>query len=132
MSSRTELLLTNTSGQLEGVGEPRKGNAWFGSFNPIHTVQITISKYIGTITLEASLAKNPKEDDWFPIWLNIERPELIFDAPLNEGITDTFIFNIEGNFLWFRAKFDRSNLSVVPPREEWSSLGIINKILLVR
>lgn len=132
MATRIEVLLSDTSGNKEGVGEPRKGNAWFGALNPLHTIQISLSKYIGTITIEASLAKEPTEEDWFPIWLNLDKPYLQFDAPLGEGITDTLIFNVEGNFMWLRAKYDRSNVTIQIPDEEPNLLGNISKILLVR
>jgi len=125
----TELLLSQTGKTLEGKGNRVRAKGWYGGLDGLHTVQIETHKYIGRIYIQATLARNPQEEDWFDIWLTPTAPCLEFNAPLGQGVTGIFMYNFRGNFLFVRAVYDRNNLFFRPPDQfDYELLGSINKI----
>ena len=79
--------------------------------------------------LEASLATEPTDSDWFPIVFDGETNpyiEYLSTAP-QTGLT---VFTITGNFVWVRAVVDRTNIDPLPPPDQVNTLGIVTKVLM--
>lgn len=90
-----------------------KGDGYYGRSDGFHTVQYTLTGFIGTIEIEATLSVQPTEDDWFTVI-----SELYDIDQFGETTTGSFIANFTGNYVWIRAK-------VV----DWTD-GTVNSILI--
>jgi hypothetical protein len=81
-----------------------KGDGYYGSSDGLHTVMYNYdSNFVGTITMQASLATNPVESDWF----NIDGTTAIFNTGSinynNISVTVQSEYrNFTGNFVWVR------------------------------
>jgi len=136
MSKLSVVLLSDTFIELNVTGDAVRGDAWFGFKDGLHTVTFHLENFTGRIFIEASLASDPQENDWFAIFLN--GAKAFNQYPLKPlvptGITgDTFVdsFTFQGDFLWLRARVDRSYIVPVPTTDaEKSLLGSVRKILL--
>lgn len=89
-----------------------KGDGYFGSSDGLHTVAYTASRYFhGTITMQATLASQPIESDWF----NVQGITSTY-TPLNSRNTSTVdIYNFTGNFVWIRGyiAIDEGTVSLI-------------------
>ncbi len=129
-------MLGDSNGKFEDVGNKVRGDGYFGFTDGNHTVSIHLANFTGRIWIEGSLAQNPRDNDlyeqygtdsdWFPISLSISAPYLDF-----EGETGSFAYTFKGNFVWLRARLDRSDIDPVPEdNDELALYGTIRKILL--
>lgn len=124
MGRSSIVMLDDTQGKVNVVGEPVRADAYFGLTDGLHTVAIYFQNFIGRVYIEASLSNDPQEDEWFPINLNGELPYLQYtkaDGSLLHtptGLSDQHLgkngveaFTFQGNFLYLRARVDRSYIS---------------------
>lgn len=137
---QSTLLLNTTSGKFNVTGEPQKGAGYSNTIGNNHTVSITLNNFTGRIYIEGSLSVDPAESDWFAIALEDGLPYVQFPkniikpvGPLNAygtatGDTGSFAYNFTGNFIWLRARVDRTYL--VPPPTDPDRVGSVTKILL--
>jgi hypothetical protein len=111
----------NTSSSLTIFSEPIKGNGYFNVGGGLHTGFWKITGFKGNISIEATLASNPENLDWFTVKLinigssysadtsgiyNIDTTGLVV-TPTDEYTTATTTsksFNFVGNFVWIRGK----------------------------
>ena len=86
--------------------EPEKGDGYYGSSIGLHTVQYTCSDdFVGTVTMQATLASDPAESDWFDV-----RDTDVTYTQLNDRTTSTVdVFNFTGNFVWVRGTVEIDN-----------------------
>lgn len=116
MSSNSKVILSQQSHPGDSavetvVGDPSKGDGFYGRSDGIHTVQYSLKDFTGTVTIEATLASEPVEEDWFVVYQQ-------FYPDLNaEPVTTSKIANFTGNYVWVRAKVVYSE-------------GTVNSILL--
>lgn len=86
-----------------------KAGGFYGFTNGDHTVSLKLTEFTGRIYIEASLATDPNENDWFvvPITENVfaELPEPT-DPPFNGSV----FYNFKVNAVWIRIKIDRDYL----------------------
>ena len=128
------VLLPTTGSQINVTGEKQKGAGYSNWSGTSHTVSITCTNFVGRIYLEASLATNPTESDWFGIPFNSSLTYVQF--PLNpfrptgqiQGDTGSYSFEFVGNYVWIRAKLDRVYLN--PQPIDTSTVGSVNSVLL--
>ena len=116
MSSNSKVILSQQVHQGDSavqtvVGDASKGDGFYGRSDGIHTVQYSISGFTGSVIIEATLATEPVDQDWFPVYTQ-SYPELN-----NEPATTSKIANFTGNYVWVRAKVVFSD-------------GVVNSILL--
>lgn len=136
MSKQSVLVLGDTNNLLEKTGDKVRADGYTGLKDGLHTITIHLENFTGRVYLEASLASDPNENDWFPIYLNGAKPYVEYPLdPLNPtGIEgDTFVdaFTFQGNFLWLRARIDKTYIVPLPQTDpEKAELGSIKKILL--
>lgn len=76
-----------------------KGDGYFGGSDGFHTVMYTATPtFVGTVTMQATLASEPTENDWF----NVVDTTSNYTA-LNVRTTSTVdVYNFTGNFVWVR------------------------------
>lgn len=83
------------------VGDKYKGDGYYGRSDGLHTVQITYHELSGTISIQATLAVDPSEDDWFTVHV----------TSASQG-SKTEIHSFTGNYVWIRAKIVYTNGTV--------------------
>lgn len=89
----------SASGTLNYFSDKLKGDGYYGSSDGIHTVMYTASpNFTGTLQMQASLATDPQESDWFDV-INTTVTYNSFD---NRATTTRDYFNFTGNFVWVR------------------------------
>ena len=102
-----------------------KGDGYFGSSEGIHTFQVQTTDFIGKIEVQASLASEPTDADWFTVTLggnNLNPVTLtangltVDTTGLITGISNVSelryttatstvkIVNFTGNYVWVRSK----------------------------
>lgn len=76
-----------------------KGDGYYGSSDGFHTVAYTAaSTFVGTVTMQASLAAEPTDLDWF----NIPNTTSTYTT-FNVRTTSTVdCYNFTGNYVWVR------------------------------
>ena len=116
------------------VGDKQKGAGWNSTLGNNHTVGISVQNFIGRIYVEVSLATDPQDTDWSPVYLRnglayIDFP-LIPEAPTgnNGGDSGTWAWSFSGNYIWVRARLDRTYLNLAP--QDLSGTGSIRQVLL--
>lgn len=97
-------LYTATTQTLVYNSIPAKGDGYFGSSDGLHTVMYTYdSNFIGTITMQASLATSPTEADWFNIeGTSEQQTETSSSYNGNSVVAQSSYHNFTGNFVWVR------------------------------
>jgi len=81
------------------TGEHYKGDGYYGRSDGLHTVQINVDGFIGTIVIQGTLATTPESTDWFTI-SNTEHTSI---ATTDSNSSGSFIYNFTGNYVWVRA-----------------------------
>lgn len=85
---------------------PEKGDGFYGSADGLHTVTYTVTpNFAGTLTMQATLATVPTEDDWF----TVNNSAVTYTYPIVPATTTTNYINFTGNFVWVRASVFRSS-----------------------
>jgi len=128
------ILLDSTTTQLNVTGPKHKGAGFSNTIGVLHTVSISVSNFIGRVYIEASLASNPTEIDWFPVKLNGRSDYIQFPLDpnkptgLNNGDTGVYAYSFSGNYIWIRARVSREYL--IPYPQDTEFVGAVQKILL--
>jgi len=82
------------------VSNPAKGDGYFSSGDGLHTVMYTCSpSFVGTVTMQASLATNPSETDWF----NVVGTTSTYTQIMDRNTSTVDVYNFYGNFVWVRS-----------------------------
>ena len=97
MPSNSEIILTaqthpEDSSEQTATGDKAKGDGYYSRADGLHTVQYNLNKFIGTITMQASLASIPGDRDWVDITSITET-----------STTGSKVQNFTGNYVWVRA-----------------------------
>lgn len=100
---------TNT---LVYKSERVKGDGYFGGSDGFHTVMYTAHPtFVGTMTVQATLASEPTEIDWFNV-ANVARNYRLIDTRSTSTVD---IYNFTGNFVWVRGyiEIDQGSVSSI-------------------
>ena len=97
MPANSTVLVTSTShaANLDPetiTGEKVKGAGFYGLGDGLHTSQIQVSTFTGSVIIQASLATDPQEEDWFDVY-----------EYAASSATESVVNNFTGNFVWIRA-----------------------------
>jgi len=93
----------NTSTMMTYLSDRVKGDGYYGSSNGIHTVAYTAAPtFIGTITMQASLATDPGSNDWF----DINNTTINYTVFNNRNTSTVDCYNFTGNFVWVRGRVE--------------------------
>lgn len=98
MPSTSETILTQNTHPGDSTtetvtGSNFRGDGYYGRSDGVHTVQYDYVGLTGTISIQATLATTPTEDDWFDVHTYTAAQE-----------TATKYTNFTGNFVFVRAK----------------------------
>ena len=104
MASSSEIIISNQthpgdSTQETVTGDKFKGDGYYGRSDGFHTVQYNVSGFIGNIVMQATLAVDPTDDDWFTLD-NTQHPSTNDSSNNGDG---GFVYNFTGNYVWVRA-----------------------------
>ena len=117
------IILINQN-DMSYTGEAFRGDGFYGFADGLHTVSFHVKQFTGRIFIQATLVENPQENDWFDIDLMIDQTFLQWD---NE--TEALGVSFTGNFVYVRAKVDRSYL--VDQNYDPATHGLVDKIVLM-
>lgn len=100
--SSSEILLSNQTHPGDSTastvtGDKYKGDGYYGRSDGFHTIQYTITGFIGTVSIQATLAIEPTEDDWFTVYTQA------YPVSNDEGTSTSKVTNFTGNYVWIRA-----------------------------
>lgn len=105
--ANSETILSATSGPDDSsaitvIGEKYKGDGYYSRSDGFHTVQYNLAgnennAFRGRIVIQATLASNPIETDWF---------EILETSNTFTGSSGSFMYNFTGNYVWVRAYID--------------------------
>jgi uncharacterized protein with FMN-binding domain len=90
----------NDSTSTTVTGQQYKGDGYYGRSDGFHTVQLTVTDFVGTIVIQASLATTPTATDWFDVTGTAHTSTNNAHA----NADGSFFYNFTGNFVWIRAK----------------------------
>jgi hypothetical protein len=98
MPSTSETILTQNTHPGDSTtetvtGSNFRGDGYYGRSDGVHTVQYDYVGLTGTITIQATLATEPTDSDWFDVHTYTAAQE-----------TATKYANFTGNFVFVRAK----------------------------
>lgn len=104
MPANSENIITNQvhtgDSSIQTVtGDKYKGDGYYGRSDGLHTVQYNVDGFIGTISMQATLAIDPAASDWFSV-SGTTHTSLSTDS---ENASGSFIYNFTGNYVWVRA-----------------------------
>lgn len=102
---KTQQIIMTNQIAMSYTGEAARGDGFYGFSDGLHTVSFHVKQFTGRIFLEATLMEEPTDDDWFNINLMVDQVFLQWD---NE--TETIGVSFVGNFVYIRARVDRSYL----------------------
>lgn len=77
------------------VGEKYRGDGYRRSNDGFHTVGYYLKDFIGTVKIQATLATEPSDNDWFDV----------NNTSIGDGvssISENLFRNFTGNFVWIR------------------------------
>jgi hypothetical protein len=81
------------------LSEKAKGDGYFGNSDGLHTVMYTASSaFVGTVTMQATLATSPAENDWF----NVSGTTSTYRVLDDRSASTVDSYNFTGNFVWVR------------------------------
>ena len=135
-------MMSHTGTQWNVIGQPIRGDAYYGYTDGIHTVQIIYQNFVGGFGIQGTLALNPEPEDWFWIKMNPNgdtyTPYITFPdnqlAPTgaNGGDTGSIASTFIGNFVFLRAVVTRDYLLPAPINPIWDTwtYGQIDQVLL--
>lgn len=97
-------LYTGTQSTLVYKSIKAKGDGYYGGSDGLHTVMYTYdSNFVGTVTMQATLATDPVETDWFDI---VNTTTELTENSVNYNNIDVTVQseyrNFTGNFVWVR------------------------------
>jgi hypothetical protein len=102
------------TGSLTYLSNKTKGSGYYGNSNGFHTIQIKVNNFVGKFEVQASLAADPIEADWFSTELGttsqtIDTTGLLSFYNVNyvsffTATSITKAYNVLGNFVWLRVK----------------------------
>jgi hypothetical protein len=101
--------------EINLIGDPVRGAGWYGHTTGLHTVAISVQNFQGRILVQASIATDPGEADWFSVlpdgvaYLQYPRTGYVIQPNYN-GETSLRIFNFVTNAVWLQASVQRSYL----------------------
>ena len=110
-----------TTGTQHFTSSPEQGAGYYGTTSGLHTLTVnTTPTFVGTATVQATLAVDPVEADWF----NVNEAQFVYTTqspgyiPPNRvgaisGPTRTDYANFKGQFTWLRAKIDINSGAVI-------------------
>lgn len=127
MSRSSLILLPNTGINDTSTGDPVRCDLVQGFGARLYTVAVHVSNFTGQVHIEASLAEEPTDSDWFPaidpfVFSPLDAPGLP-----TTGVTGAVGATFRGNYAWLRARME--HLPSMDQSLPWTS-GYVDRVLL--
>lgn len=114
MSQTTTLImLPQTAYQNPGNGAPytvtgteQTAAAYYLGNQDLQTVNIRLSNVTGNIVIEATIATTPSNNDWFKVYELEANANATANSAPQIASNASMYTNIEGNFVYMRAKIE--------------------------
>lgn len=121
MSQTTTLILlpqtTYNGGPNASVytvtGETYPAAAYYLGNKDLQTVNINLTNCTGNIVIEASLATQPSNTDWFKVYELVANANAPANTASQLASNASVYTNVEGNFVYLRAKVEDFSYGVV-------------------
>jgi len=84
------------------TGDAVKANGYYGNADGKHTVQFSLTGFIGKVRIEATLATAPTASDWCTVELGNSSTNITY-LEYDTVTTTNISYNFTGNFVWVRA-----------------------------
>ncbi len=116
------------------MGQKQKGAGYSNFSGASHTISITCTNFIGRIYIEATLETDPTEQDWFPVIIKdnlsyVQFPlDPFYPTGAQQGDTGTYAYGFVGNYVWVRARLDRTYLDPIPIDPDM--VGSVDEVLM--
>lgn len=112
---RSELVLDDTGTEMNVTSDPVKGDGYYGYTDGRHTLAVRYNNFQGRFYIQATIALEPTEDDWFNIQVTGGVSPTLggykqFPFSGTDPYTGTEAYTFVGNFTHIRVKIDRSYL----------------------
>ena len=86
-----------------------QGDGYYGASDGVHTVMYTTtSEFDGSVSMQATLASNPTESDWF----DVTNTSVSYNSMDMRDFPSVDYFNFTGNFVWVRGVVSINNGAV--------------------
>lgn len=133
---------TNPDYKWNESSVPLPAAGYYGATSGRHTLAITLNSFIGRISVQATLASNPADEDWFNIKFcdsgldYIEFTDSVVYNPMRDamiteqGSTGTFAETVIGNFTYLRIIIERDYITPVPTDDQKNVVGKIAEALI--
>ena len=87
------------TGVMVYYSDKTQGDGYFGGTDGVHTVMYTSTQdFVGTITMQASLASIPTDNDW----VTVANTTVTYNSINVRNTFSVDYFNFTGNFVWVR------------------------------
>jgi|LauGreDrversion4_2_1035121.scaffolds.fasta_scaffold1950952_1 hypothetical protein len=91
----------NTSTMMVYVSDKVKGDGYYGGSDGLHTVTYTCAPtFVGTVTMQASLAAAPTDADWF----TVPNTDVRYTTFNDRSTSTVDYYNFQGNYVWLRSR----------------------------
>jgi hypothetical protein len=113
-STSASLVYPNTgTTALEYSSNPVKGDGYFGGSDGLHTAQVRLTNFRGSVAVQGTLSTTPLENDWFNVLLDNGSGTTISSLDLNTATSSVSCYNFTGNFVWVRANISNWTVGTV-------------------
>lgn len=114
MSQTTNLILLpqtaydggGTGNVYTVTGNSQPAAAYYLGNQDLQTVNIKLTNCSGNIVIQATLAANPTNDDWFKVYELEANANAAANSAPQIASNASMYTNIEGNFVYLRAKIE--------------------------
>ena len=119
---RHAIILSATGSSMNSYGIAVKADSYYGYTDGFHTIQVTYNQYVGRMRIQASLALEPTDSDWFDIQQDIStfgsitnqavawNPAGYIQFNVNDPGDGSQAYSFTGNFTWIRVYADRTHI----------------------
>jgi hypothetical protein len=83
--------------------DKQKGDGYYNQGDGLHTVTYSLDQFAGQLKIQATLALDPAETDWFDVTNTVMGDSSTIFADNN------YYHNFTGNFVWIRAAHQLTN-----------------------
>jgi hypothetical protein len=91
----------STSTMMVYVSDKVKGDGYYGGSDGLHTVTYTCAPtFVGTVTMQASLAAAPTDADWF----TVPNTDVRYTTFNDRSTSTVDYYNFQGNYVWLRSR----------------------------
>ena len=96
VNRRSVTMMSASGTEMNKYSNPVKGDSYYGYTDGIHTMQVTYNQFVGRIRIQATLALEPTESDYFDLVVTSS-----MGTAFNEGGYLQFNANAPGNVSYY-------------------------------